>query len=567
MPQTYDDLTRDQLVEILKRRDRERKLGLVWERQEIEADRSINSDFLINELDEALSLGGAGRANFIVEADNYDALRWLRTTHRGAIKFIYIDPPYNSGKTAGKTFVYNDNYVDPNDDYRHSKWLEFMYQRLCLARDLMTPDGLIFVSIDDGEMARLQLLMEIIFPGNFQACLVWQTDGNSDNTAAFKVQHEYILVYSRDKTQVLPPPVIDPNIDPDASKLFNNEIRNTFVKNEARKNKPSTLTLPAGFPASFERGVIPPRSGNQYPNHAEPIIVEDFKVQKSVELYSGWQSKNLFLRFVAQEFAPVFDQEQRLTAFELDKNGAIQSFKPRAESQSHVISVIKNVGSVQKTKSDLKKIGITFDYPKPVGLIQYLLKMMPGNDFTVLDFFAGTGTTAEAVERLNQEDGGTRRWIMVSSTEATATEPDKNVCRDACARRLRLFYETQGMGIRSSRPESYGFSYDRIRRVRHSDVDEALQPDNAWRWVQYAHGIPPTSYDSNSAVQQAESANVLVFYVDRATPNAITETAKRLNGKPAVVYSWTPGRFAEIAAEKNIDLRPIPAFFADRLSR
>ncbi len=136
MGQRYDDLSREALIEILKRRDRERKLGLVWERQEIEKDQSINSDFVIlDEIDELCS-GEGPRRNLVIEGDNYDALRWLRTTHWGAIKFIYIDPPYNSGN---RTFIYNDDYVDPEDRFRHSKWLEFMYQRLVLARGSAYP--------------------------------------------------------------------------------------------------------------------------------------------------------------------------------------------------------------------------------------------------------------------------------------------------------------------------------------------------------------------------------------------------------------------------------------------
>lgn len=558
MPQTYDDLNREQLIEVLKRRDRERKLGLVWERQDITPDKSVNSDLLVFDADEQLSMGSEPSANVIIEADNYDALRWLRTTHRGAIKFIYIDPPYNSGN---KTFIYNDDYVDPEDKYRHSKWLEFMYQRLMLARDLLTPDGLIFVSIDDEEMARLKLLMDIVFPKSFQACLVWQSDGNSDNTAAFKIQHEYILVYSRDRNEMLPPPVVDPNI-PEDSKLFNDEKRNTFVKNGA-KNPPSTIVLPAGFPANFESGVIPPRSGDQFPNHREPIVVENFKVKESVEIYSGWQSKNLFERFVAQDFAPVFDQKDQLTAFEINRNGAIESYKPRSQWQSHVISVIRNVGSVQKTKADLLDLGIKFDYPKPVGLIEYLLQMIPGNDFVVLDFFAGTGTTAEAVGRLNSKDGGRRKWIMVSSTEATSKEPDKNICRDACAKRVRQYYSTKNV----SREGLSGFTYGRMRRVRVGDIDEVLLPEQTWQWIQYAHGLPPAKYEPETLVQTAECDDVVVLYVDRAVPEAISEAAKALNGKPAVLYSWTPGRFSDALSGKTVDLRAVPAFFVDKFAR
>lgn len=564
MPQKYDDLPREALLEILKRRDRERKLGLVWERREIEADDSINGDFIILDDVGELSVGSEPTGNLVIEGDNFDALRWLRTTHRGSVRFIYIDPPYNSGN---KTFIYNDSYVDPEDKYRHSKWLEFMYQRLLLARDLMTPDGLIFVSIDDGEMARLRLLMDIVFPENFQACLVWQSDGNSDNQGAFKVKHEYILVYSRDKSQMFPPPVIDPNIEHD-SKLFRDEKRNTIVKT-GPKNPPSDLEIPRGFPASFESGVIPPRNApDDWPKHEEPINVANYKVQSTVVVRSGWSSKNLFERFVAQEFAPVYDGRNQLTSFEITRTGAIESVKSRPDEQSHVISVIRNVGSVQKTKEALEKLGIQFDYPKPVGLIEYLLQMVPGNDFTALDFFAGTGTTGEAVARLNHSDGGTRRFIVASSTEATKEDPGKNVCRDACQKRLRAFFASNGNSIAAGHPELHGFRYGRLRRVRVGVIDEALAPEQVWAWLQRAHKLTPQSYDVNRKVQAADlDDGSRLLYIDRASADAIRETAALLNGEPAYVYSWTPGRFADELASKNVELRAVPDFFISRLAR
>lgn len=123
----YDTLDRETLVRLLQRRDAERQLGLVWERDEIEADSAINSDFVALTLDPALSHGDAPWDNLIIEGDNFDALRALRASHKGAIRCIYIDPPYNTGN---RDFVYNDRFVDRTHRFRHSLWLEFMYQRL-----------------------------------------------------------------------------------------------------------------------------------------------------------------------------------------------------------------------------------------------------------------------------------------------------------------------------------------------------------------------------------------------------------------------------------------------------
>src|SRR5690606_8308638 len=163
----YAHLTREQLLRLLERRDAERQLGLVWERDEIEADRALNDDFVALELDEALSHGEAPWDNLIVEGDNYDALRYLRMTHAGRIRCIYIDPPYNTGN---RDFVYNDRFVDRSHRFRHSLWLEFMYRRLQLAKDLLADDGVIFVSIDDNELFRLGMLMDRVFEIGRASC-------------------------------------------------------------------------------------------------------------------------------------------------------------------------------------------------------------------------------------------------------------------------------------------------------------------------------------------------------------------------------------------------------------
>ncbi len=157
MTTKYDHLDRQTLIGLLQRRDAERQLGLVWERDELEADQALNEDFVALSLDAGLSHGEAPWDNLIIEGDNYDALRALRMTHKGAIRCIYIDPPYNTGN---KDFVYNDRFVDKTHRFRHSLWLEFMYRRLQLAKELLADDGVIFVSIDDNEVFRLGMLMD-----------------------------------------------------------------------------------------------------------------------------------------------------------------------------------------------------------------------------------------------------------------------------------------------------------------------------------------------------------------------------------------------------------------------
>lgn len=161
-------------MRLLKRRDAERQLGLVWERNEdgLEAEQVRNEDFVAPSLDASLSHGEAPWQNLIIEGDNFDALRYLRMTHAGRIRCIYIDPPYSTGN---RDFVYNDRVVDRSHRFRHSLWLDFMYPRRQLAKDLLAEDGVIFVSIDDNELFRLGMLMDREFgEDNFVANVIGQ---------------------------------------------------------------------------------------------------------------------------------------------------------------------------------------------------------------------------------------------------------------------------------------------------------------------------------------------------------------------------------------------------------
>lgn len=202
MSDRYGNLSKEELVRLLVARDRRdaTRFGLVWEAREADREAALNDDFVALDLDPGLSCGTAPWRNLIVEGDNYDALRHLRMAFAGRVKCIYIDPPYNTGN---RDFVYNDRFVDREDGWRHSKWCDFMFRRLQLAKRLLAPDGAIFVSIDDNELAHLRLLMDRVFGGeNFLACLVWEK-GKKGDAKFFSVTHEYVLVYAGSKSALV----------------------------------------------------------------------------------------------------------------------------------------------------------------------------------------------------------------------------------------------------------------------------------------------------------------------------------------------------------------------------
>lgn len=563
MTNQYEDYSREDLIRLIRDRDRDLKpkLGLLWERDGIDHDRSVNSDFVALDLDASLSCGNNPHQNLIIEGDNFDALRYLRMTHAGRVKCIYIDPPYNTGN---RDFIYNDRFIEKDDAYRHSKWLEFMFRRLTLAKELLTEDGVIFVSIDDNEMLHLGMLMDKVFgEKNCLAKLIWQTDGNFDNQARFKICHEYIFVYAATESQVKAPPVIDPNAE-ETGKLFRDEIRNTIVKN-GPKNPVSDIALPIGFPADFDNGLIHART-NKWPHFLSDAIIENGKLSCAVTIRSGWANKKLCERFIATGFSPVWDTKNQLTTFILTETGALENVKVRKEDQSHVISVIKNVGSVQASGAELISQGIDFTYPKPIGLIQYLISMVQCDDALVLDFFAGSGTTAHAVMKLNAEDGGNRRFILVSSSEATNDAPDKNLCRDVCAERVRRV--TQGYTSKKGEPVAGlggGFAYLRTRRISAETVFNRIQHDQVWTALQLIHVGAVNGYDKSATIQTLVSENAVVIYAP-TTSDAVIEMIEAAihDARQATIYSWQPALLEQRIEDMRVSFEPIPQYLVNR---
>ncbi|WP_186431376.1 site-specific DNA-methyltransferase [Clostridium sp. BSD9I1] len=373
--------------------------------------------------------------NIYITGDNLDSIKHLLKSYAGNIKCIYIDPPYNTGSDG---FAYMDNFkftpeqlsekigISEEEAQRilnmtsrgsasHSAWLTFMYPRLYLSRDLLSDDGIIFISIDDNELANLKLLCDEIFgEQNLLSNLIWKTDGNFDNQAKIKNCHESIVAYAKNIQCFPAPPVIDTNI-PDTSKLYKDVIRNTVVKN-GPKNPISSIIIPKGFPAEIQKGIIENREGF-WPQYNVSIIIEEYKTQNEVIATTGWGSKDLLESFINEGYKKVYDTKGQECEFILTKTGTIEVIKKRLEDQSHVISVLTNLSSTQSAGSQLKEMGIPFSYPKPVELIKYLIQMNTGNDFTILDFFSGSATTAHAIMQLNAEDGGNRKYIMVQIPE------------------------------------------------------------------------------------------------------------------------------------------------------
>lgn len=535
----YDDYSREELVRLLEARDRRdaTRFGLVWETNEVEREKALNGDFVALDLDAGLSTAptpgteGADAAwrNLIIEGDNFDALRFLRMAYAGRVKCICIDPPYNTGN---RDFVYNDRYVDKDDAWRHSRWCEFMYQRLTFAKELLADDGVIFVHIDDNEMAALTLLMKQVFgEAAFVANCVWQKRYSRDNNSAIGDVHEYVAVYAT-KSDLFKSRRGKLKPDDKTRKAYSNP-------NKDPRGPWTSISFNAqGFRPNQMYEIVAPNGKKHYPpdgRHWATLEPEFQKLVQQGRIYWGNDGNGV----------------PRVIRYFSEIDGIVPwTWWPHEE-----------VGHTGEAKNEIKEIFGTqtaFDTPKPVRLLERILQIGCGPDDIVLDFFAGSGTTGHAVLKANAADGGRRRFILVSSTEATEEEPEKNLCRDVCAERVRRviagYGEKAGLGG--------DFAYLRCRRIPEGDLME-IEHGQVWTALQLMHREGLAAY-APAALHWAQDAEGALCYVPQVKAGTAREILKRAKGVPGViVYSWQTSLLGpRLAGTAHIQVETIPQSLA-----
>ncbi|MAD65598.1 site-specific DNA-methyltransferase [Haliea sp.] len=500
--QELEHYSPQQLKRLLVEHLTQKKLGLYWESNAIERDEALNANIVLPRLVEQHSCWpdtSVPAENLIIEGDNFDSLRLLNATHRGKIRVILIDPPYNTGN---KDWVYNDHYVGAKDRWRHSQWLEFLYRRLTLARDLLTSDGVILVTINDENRARLELLMDEVFPGRRIGSLVWRTkDTGNDLSQRFSHVHEHVLVYANpgfkfkgrptNRSKFRNPdndergdwspqpltkahtylerentyyPIQNPETgywypcDPDSTWRFasEKEIRRRLDNDEQavqaalaglRSKTIEQLTeekliyFPPCTPSDvmqFETRedllkAIKHGKGPILPKKKTPLL------RKDLPDLDFWVGKPIAPgRPSRKEHWTARPEEERLAPLSSWIAGVNEKFDDLDETDELNALILRSARGGVATEEVKNVLGSkAFPYPKPLSLIKGLLEQATRPDDIVLDFFAGSGTTGHAVLELNAEDGGERRFILCSNTEANSKEPDKNLCRDVCAQRIR----------------------------------------------------------------------------------------------------------------------------------
>jgi adenine-specific DNA-methyltransferase len=395
----------------IKKLDKKKKYGVVWEPKSEKLALRCRKELPVLKEDKKKEIkkNKTKLINILIEGDNYHALSVMNYTHQGKIDVIYIDPPYNTGS---QTWRYNNNYVDSEDVWKHSKWLSFMEKRLKLAKNLLSKHGFIICAIDANELFSLGLLMDEIFGEHNRIGLVTvlHNPKGRNFTRWFSANSEYMLIYAKNVNYASFNEVA---IDDKIKATFNYTERNGKKYRLEPLMRSRTETLRKNKPKFWYPIYVSPdlksitlKKKKDY-NEVYPIT-KNGKEATWINLPKTFREKNKNNIFIAKK-----------------ENGKINIYRKYYEQQ-----IFKNVWTDQKYQSEfhgtnlIKKIlgDNIFDYPKSLYLVEDILKITSRKKSIILDFFAGSGTTGHAVMKMNKEDGGQRKFILCTNNENAICE-------------------------------------------------------------------------------------------------------------------------------------------------
>ena len=403
--------------------ERGQKLGLVWRDIPEDVETLLRDEMPILTRESKLDVVGPMRgelAHVLIEGDNLHALHVLQATHRSAVDVIYIDPPYNTGSQSWK---YNNNYVDKDDDFRHSKWISFMNKRLLLAKQLLRETGVLVVAIDDYEIHTLRLLMDQIFgeQNRLGSVVVQHNPRGRNDDKFFATSHEYLLVYALDATKAA---VGNFPLTEDDVAAYNKEDKissynlASFIRtgnNSTRESRPNLF-----YPIYFNP-LNKTLSLTKRPKDIELLPKNEAGEEKTWrwgrETFDELKSTELLVREVKGQYR-IF-KKRRLVDGQGKRPKTIWTDSKYDASGSGIMILQKIFG-----KKDV------FPYPKSLYAVEDILFLLTKPDSVVVDFFAGSGTTLHAVCELNAQDDGTRRCLLITNDEG-------GICREVTQPRVK----------------------------------------------------------------------------------------------------------------------------------
>lgn len=524
-----------------------KKYGLVFEEHREEIDEILDTHTPVLSENKDLFIDNGGQMNFLIEGDNLAALKLLEKTHKGKIDLIYIDPPYNTSKDSedGGGFIYDDRFVDANDTFIHSKWLSFMKQRLLKAKRLLKNDGVIFISIGKEENATLRILCNEIFgENNMLGQLVRRTKTTSFRGNYFALRLDYVLCYCGGTT--LPDKFMDIT---DKSKYTKIEVKGKYKGElykddtafylstlETRPNQRYWIECPDG------ELVIPP--GITFPDvnidgeKAVPVN-NDGVWRWEVEQY---KNKKGFLSFKKTKRSPLLNQNGKQASWNVYTKSYYCEKKDDGNIPTELLlDFLNRVGT-----KEIKDLKLNFTFPKPSSLISYLIQITnKSTNITILDFFAGSGTTGHAVMKLNAEDGGNRKFILCTNNE-------NNICRDVTYERIKRVIDKEKY---DASLKYYKIDYVPIdEKLYYEYADELLK--HVRELVELENGI---NFIGNAKIAIAVTEEELAAFTDNI--DSYPECKKLYMGHDILMDAQQ----AQALKDKNITVNIIPDYYYKEL--
>lgn len=534
----YSNLTKDQLLEVIEKLEGKKKYGLVWDEERVPekvvTDCQDKLPVLTEVKGKEITTDEDEPTHILIEGDNYHALSVLNYTHKGKIDLIYIDPPYNTGN---KDFTYNDKYVEKEDTWRHSKWLTFMSKRLELAKELLTEKGVIFISIDDNEIAQLKLLCDGIFgEQNFVANCVRRRRKTQANLAKnIAPVHEYLLIYSKSIGEL---------------KLNKLSYSEEFIK----KGFANPDNDPRGV---YQTGPLarPKNSSNREHTLTMP---------NGRTITAKWScSEETFQRYIEEKRLVIprgGDGMPRIKIFLSELQGQIaNTWWDDVASNDDAAKEIENIFGTNAA----------FSFPKPTDLIRKVIELATNKNATVLDFFAGSGTTGDAILQLNKKKNDNRKFILCTNNENQISE---NVTYQRIKKVIKGYETNKG-----DKYEGLGnnLKYFKTSFVANNRNKDQLKIDITKRCTEMLclkEGIfNLIKEEADYKIFQQGNRYLAVYYdFANASLDELKEEMNSLKGEK-VLYCFTVDNHgldkANFRGWKNIRLEPIPQKILDVYKR
>lgn len=449
----------------------EKKYGLVWEKHEEAVDVKMRTHIPVftEYKDREITAAPGEPYNFLLEGDNLHSLRLLEKTHKGRIDVIYIDPPYNRGEND---FVYDDNYVDKDDTFKHSKWLSFMFERLTLARILLSKHGIIIINIDEHEQNNLSILMNQIFgEQNNLGEIIWNKGNPKGDAKAISTMHETIICYAKNKEEFQSLSGICIRKKPNAESIIKKakslykKIGKSLIPDDVKKAiKPFGYSkeIQKDFYVKYDLELVNKEFQNWLSNQnfsggekAYKYIDDKSRVYRGVSM--AWPNKKTapadyfvpLVHPVTGKKCPVPSRGWRYpstTMKKLKDQGLIIFGEDETKQPEHKYyldeNLFENVPSIYFNASSadnmLKDLDISFENAKPISEAKYILSTLFPNPKIVLDFFAGSGTTAQAVLELNKENKLDCKFILCTNNQ-------NNICTNITYKRIKTIVTGERM--------------------------------------------------------------------------------------------------------------------------